>query len=100
MSIESLQPERRAAHHAGKSGRGRPDNVEVYLSLWRVLRRWHVGKGDLENPGDLVRVRREPQRVAHPENGGGCNGAAGVGVLHSSEEIPETGVERRRGSCA
>ena len=25
---------------------------------------------------------------------------AGVGVLHSSEEIPENGTERRRGSCA
>ena len=25
---------------------------------------------------------------------------AGVGVLHSSEEAPENGVERRRGSCA
>ena len=25
---------------------------------------------------------------------------AGVGVLHSSEEVPVTGMERRRGSCA
>ena len=35
-----------------------------------------------------------------PKMGEAATARAGVGVLHSSEEIPEIGMERRRGSCA
>ena len=35
-----------------------------------------------------------------PEKGEAATARIGVGVLHSSEEIPENGRERRRGSCA
>ena len=37
---------------------------------------------------------------ATPEMGEAETARAGVGVLRSSKETPEIGVERRRGSCA
>ena len=49
-------------------------------------------------------MRREPTNVRrNPRNGeaGAETARAGVGVLRSSKETPEIGVERRRGSsCA
>ena len=102
MSIEKKttgEPSRCLAAKAVRGRRRQPS--ESCLSLRRCQRGWHVGKGDRVNPGDLRAWRRKPPT-------GGTTSAmreaetarAGVGVLHSSDEAPENGVERRRGSCA
>ena len=59
-------------------------------------------------PGKATGITRETCKCGEQSPTGGTTPAtgkadpahAGVGVLRSSEETPENGVERRRGSCA
>ena len=47
-----------------------------------------------------ARGAQAPTRGTTPETGKADAARTGVGVPHSSEEAPDNGVERRRGSCA
>lgn len=59
-----------------------------------------LGRADGVTRETCSREAQAPTRGTTPETGEAEAARAGVGVLHSSEEVPVMGVERRRGSCA
>lgn len=100
MSTVSGKPGEQSPWLAGEGRRAKA--IQLLLPLHRsggVCGDGMSGRDDGLNRETCARGEQSPTGGATLSQGEAALAGAGVGVLHSSEEAPVTGVERRRGSC-
>ena len=92
QALQSVQPSGRVSGD-GMSGRA--------TGMIRKPERSGDSLANISPPRQTCpRGAQAPMRSTTPATVEAAAARAGVGVPHSSDESPETGVERRRGSCA